>query len=180
MGLPVDKVNVIRRRLLRTLCPAVLVCLSVTGCTTPGLGRGGPPIARLVMFHELTPWLNLDPGRDAEAEGFSFFLYLFSAKGGRGVHRDGIIHIEIFRRIRTANGDSRRELVDTWTYPTSEVHYSKTPNQYFGHYYRVDLSWIPYDLSGTELEIEIRFEDEQGRVTYATRKNLLVPKKAFR
>lgn len=158
---------------------ATACCVAVTGCVTPGPRAGGPPIARVVTLYELNPWLNLDPGRDAKPEGFSFVMYLFPEKAQRGVHREGTLHVGIFQRRRAGDGDSVRELVDTWNYPTSDIHRSATPNQRFGDFYRVRLSWMPYDLSSAELEVEARFEDRHGRITHAASKNLLVPKKAF-
>lgn len=155
------------------------MCLSAAGCVNPGPRGGGPAITRVVTMYELIPWENQDPGRDAKPEGFSFYMYLFPEEARRGVHREGTLYIKIFQRTRTGDGDSIRELVDTWTYPTSDIHRSATPNRRFGDFYRVILSWMPYDLSGTELEVEARFEDRHGRVTYAARKDLLVPKKAF-
>ena len=157
-----------------------LCCGAMAGCVTGEPRRSGPSIQRVVAMYELVPWLNLDPQRDAKPEGFSFYMYLFSQQTRRGVHREGTLHIDIYRRERRGERDSIRLLVDTWTYPTSDIHRSATPNSRFGDFYRVRLSWMPYDLSGTELEVEVRFVDISGRTTHAAHKKLLVPRFAFR
>lgn len=156
---------------------AGLVTLTM-GCQ-PGLRVAGPPIVRIITLYEASPWLNLDAAQDGRPEGFSFVLYLFPENASRAVHRDGMLKVEIYRRTRTGEGDTRRDLVDTWTYSTDELHKSNTPNQHWGHFYLVRIAWPPYDLSGQQIEVETRFEDRAGRTARAMSKQMLVPLRAF-
>ncbi|RJP34969.1 MAG: hypothetical protein C4547_10140 [Phycisphaerales bacterium] len=152
--------------------------VAAAGCaTTPG--AGGPPVTRLITMFEVSPWLNLDRHRDPRPEGIAFVLYLWSDKLGRGVHRDGTLHVEIYKR-HTVGGEAVRELVDTFTYPLSQVHRSAKPNSEFGDFYYVTLSWLPYDLSGKAIDIEVRYQDPNGRVVRESPVQKLVPANAFR
>ena len=98
-----------------------LCCGAMAGCVTGEPRRSGPSIQRVVSMYELVPWLNLDPQRDAKPEGFSFYMYLFSQKTRRGVHLEGTLHIDVYRRERRGERDSFRRLVDTWTPPATST-----------------------------------------------------------
>ncbi len=164
----------------RALLAAGLVAATIGagGCATTGV-LAGPPVTRLITMFEISPWLNLDRNRDSKPEGISFVLYLWSDQLSRGVHREGTLHIELYRRMGDAE-NVRRELVDTYTYSLKDIHRSAKPNPGFGDFYLVSLSWMPYDLAGRSIEIVLRYQDPSGRVVREPPMQKLVPLKEFR
>ncbi len=164
----------------RALLAAGLVAATIGagGCATTGV-LAGPPVTRLITMFEMSPWLNLDRHRDPKPEGLSFILYLWSDQLSRGVHREGTLHIELYRRMGDAE-NVRRELVDTYTYSLKDIHRSARPNAEFGDFYLVSMSWMPYDLAGRAIEIIVRYQDPAGRIVREAPMQKLVPAQAFR
>ncbi len=141
--------------------------------------NSGSTIARVVTLYEANPWLNLDPEQDAAAEGLAFKLFLLAADGARGFHCEGTVHVELYRRIRVAEEQSRREKIEGWSYPVGELTRSSEPDGQWGDFYQVRVSWMPHDLRGAELELETKFEDVHGHVFDAAPKRIAVPANVF-
>lgn len=183
-------------RSIRYLRRAVAVCvlglaLVSTGCqTTPRSSEPGakasekskrsrsrkPPIRRVRCLYEQRPWLNLDKAGDRDPEGIRYRAFLDPETGeGRGVLRDGMFHIELYRIDRTIDGTIQRTLASDWHYPTSDVHTIAKPGM-LGEGYFVHLVWADKGIAGKEIELITTFEDPDGRKARSATKRMRVPK----
>ena len=136
----------------------------------------GPPIRRVRCLYEQRPWLNLDKAGDQDPEGMRYRIYLDPKTGaGKGVHRDGMFHIELYRIDRVGEGKVERTLASDWHYPTSAVHKIAKPGM-LGEGYFVHLMWADKDIAGHEIEIITWFEDPEGKKARSGTKRLRVPK----
>lgn len=131
-------------------------------------------VRRVRCVYEDNPWLNLDTAGDRDPEGIRFRVFLDTGDG-RGVHRDGAFHVEMYQIDRTGPGESARTLVSEWHYATSEVHRIKTPGM-LGDGYYLHLCWTSKSVAGHDIEVVTRFEDEQGNAARSGTKRLRVPK----
>lgn len=134
----------------------------------------GSVVRRVRCVYEDNPWLNLDTAGDRDPEGIRFRVFLDTGNG-RGVHRDGSFHVEMYQIDREATGDSARALVSEWHYATADVHRIKTPGM-LGDGYYLHLCWTSKSIAGHDIEIVTRFEDEQGDAARSGTKRLRVPK----
>ncbi len=166
------------------------VMLLLAGCQAPpgaGATRGGasaeakrvrrqgPPIRCVRCLYEQWPWLNLDREGDRDPEGIRYRIYLDPETGeGKGVHRDGMLHIEIYRIDQIAERKIKRTLVSDYHYPTSAVH--KVGKGMLGDGYLVKLVWADKDLAGREIELITSYEDPFGKKARSGTKRFKVPK----
>ncbi|MBI4719224.1 MAG: hypothetical protein HY763_15610 [Planctomycetes bacterium] len=158
--------------------------LLAAGCQSPQPGAGAaqgrprskplhPPIRQVVCLYEQRPWLNLDKTGDRDPEGIRYRVFLDDG-AGRGVLRDGIFHVEMYRLDRGDDGTAERILVSDWHYPTSRLDTLRA--KMLGDGYHLKFRWATKDLAGHEIEVITRFEDSDGRTIRSGTKRLRVPK----
>ncbi len=136
-------------------------------------GVGQRPIQRVFSLYDQRPWLNLDEAGDRDPEGFHYRIFLDDGTG-RGVLRDGVFHIAMYRIERGAQGEIDRTLVSDWHYPTSK--FSQIKSKLLGFGYHVRLRWASKDIAGTEVEVVTRFEGPDGNTVSAGTKRLRISK----
>ena len=161
------------------------VATVIAGCQA---GRGGSgvrtqsstarrsrqnPIVRVVCLYDQKPWLNLDAAGDRDPEGIHFRVFL-DAGGGKGVFRDGVFHVEMYRIDRQSPGEIQRTLVSDWEYPTSS--FQRVQSKVLGTGYHLRLRWATKDIAGTEIEVITQFRDVDGTVVRSDTKRARVPK----
>ena len=156
--------------------------------TTPAAGAAVKPkpvppkhhskgdVSDVACIYEQKPWLNLDAAGDRMPEGIRFRVFLDSGSG-RGVLRDGTLHVEMYRVTKAATGGLERELVSDWHYSTDAL--SPVRSKLLGMGYMVRLGWASKDLAGQEVEITARFEQPNGVSATSGTKRFRVPKFAF-
>lgn len=167
-------------RSVSMLTSVVLVCAAaaVQGCASPGGGRLRRPTPKSVIRHvaciyDQKPWFSVDKAGDLDPEGIRYRVFLDPGTG-RGVLRDGMLHIEMYQIDFTPDGTTRK-LVSDWIYPTSD--FAPVRSNLLGMGYLVRLRWASKDIAGHEVEIVTRFEDFDGNVIAgAGTKRLRVPK----
>lgn len=135
----------------------------------------GAPIRQVVCLFDQRPWLNLDSAGDRDPEGLQFRVFL-DGGAGRGVHRDGILHIEMYGITRGEGGGMERQLVSDWHYATSEL--TPVRANILGDGYYLRLRWAAKNIAGIEVEIVARFESPDGTSVRSGTKRLRVPKYA--
>ncbi|MGD2107799.1 MAG: hypothetical protein PVI86_00275 [Phycisphaerae bacterium] len=130
------------------------------------------PIRHVLCLYEQKPWLNLDTAGDADFEGIEFRVFLLDA-AQKGVLRDGMFHIEMYRIDRASDDQVERTLVSDWHYPTDTF----TPVRgILGKGYHVGLRWAYKAIAGTEIELTTRYESPAGKAVRSATKRLRVPK----
>jgi hypothetical protein len=133
----------------------------------------GPHIRNVICLYDQKPWINADAAGDLDPEGVQYRVFL-DAGGGKGVQRDGTIHVEMYRIGEDGNGKRMRTLVSDWHYPTSQ--YNRVSARILGLGYHVQLRWAKKDIAGSEVEVVTQFEDIDGNKTRGATKRLRVPK----
>lgn len=134
----------------------------------------GDVVRRVVCVYDQKPWLNLDTYGDRDPEGIKFRVFLDTG-ANYGVLRDGTIHVDMYKITRVGKDKIERTLVSDWHYPTSEISRIKNPGM-LGPGYFLHLVWASKDIAGSEVEIIVRFEDEDGNVARSGTKRLTIPK----
>lgn len=172
-----------RRRCRRYLVGllGLTAVISVSGCkTTPGNVKRGSSgqliIRRVACIYDQNPWLNLDREGDKDVEGFSFRAFLDPGTG-RGVHADGTFHIEMYRidREPETRAPIDRVLVSDWHLRSADIPTIVKPGM-LGEGYVPHLAWADKELAGSEVDIVVMFEDDDGNVARAGTKSLRIPK----
>lgn len=155
------------------------------GCQTSS-GRGGhqgifalgksegPGVRGVKCLYEIRPWLNLDAAGDRDPEGIRYRVFLDTGNG-KGQHRDGMFHIEMYRIDRVGPREIKRTLVSDWHYESSEMPRIAKPGL-CGDGYFFHLAWSDKSIAGREIEIITSFEDPQGRKARSGTKRFRVPK----
>ncbi len=138
--------------------------------------RSKDSIADVACLYEQKPWLNLDAASDRTPEGIRFRVFL-DPGDGRGVLRDGTLHVEMYQVKGTAAGGLERTLVSDWHYPMDAL--SPVRSKLLGMGYMVRLGWARKDLAGQEVELTARFEQPDGLSVVSGTKRLRIPKYAF-
>jgi len=133
----------------------------------------GPHIRNVICLYDQKPWINADAAGDLDPEGVQFRVFL-DAGDGKGVQREGMIHVEMYRIGEDGNGKRTRTLVSDWHYPTSRYH--RVSARILGLGYHVQLRWAKKDIAGSEVEVVTQFEDIDGNITRGATKRLRVPK----
>ena len=156
------------------------------GCQISGDGPGRsasgrtsrkqPVIRSVRCLYDRRPWLNLDAAGDRNPEGIQFRVFLDPGTG-KGVHAEGIFHIEMYRIDRTSADGVKRTLVSDWHYPTSAIPTIAKPGM-LGNGYHFHLRWADKDTAGHEIDLITSFEDPEGNVARSGTKRFRVPKYA--
>lgn len=133
----------------------------------------GAPIRQVVCLFDQHPWLSLDTAGDRDPEGLQFRIFL-DGGSGRGVLRDGTLHIEMYRIIRSEGGEVERKLTSDWHLPSGEL--AAVRSNMLGDGYNLKLRWAEKDVAGTEIEVIARFETPEGESIRSGTKRLRVPK----
>ncbi|MCH7807827.1 MAG: hypothetical protein IIB60_01275 [Planctomycetes bacterium] len=127
-------------------------------------------------IYDRRPWLNVDKAGDRDPEGIWYRVYL-DAGDRRGVWREGMFHIEMYRIDRVASDEIERILVSDWHYPTSTM--GRLGKGMMGEGYIIKLVWADKTIAGKEVELITQFEDTQGRKARSGTKRFRVPKYRF-
>lgn len=156
----------------------LLLLCGAAGCQPAGGKYDGPRIQLVSVLRDGNPWRNLDSVRDEKPEGIQFRVFLIPANEHKGVLVPGNLHTDLYIRNRDAQGEIRREFVNSWTYKTQDYTHKSKPTA-LGYYYVVALSWLPHDILNREVEFIVSYEDPAGRKTYAQPMRIFVPKEVF-
>jgi len=163
-----------------TACAATVLTFvtALAGCQAMGKPRPNPRIPavrRVVCLYDATPWLNLDRAGDLNPEGFRFRVFLDTGNG-RGSKVAGTLHVEMYRLERDPKTDRMtRKLVSDWHYPTADLPQIVHPGM-LGDGYFPQLVWADKDLAGSEVDVVVSFEDENGNMVRAATKRLKIPR----
>lgn len=171
----------------RRMSSAVLLAAALgllSGCHSTRSGGGptaprkthsarGPHIRNVICLYDQKPWINADAAGDLDPEGIQYRVFL-DAGDGKGVQRDGTIHIEMYRIGEDGNGKRTRTLVSDWHYPTSQ--FTLVSARILGFGYHVQLHWAKKGTAGNEIEIVTAFEGADGTISRGATKRLRVPK----
>ena len=136
--------------------------------------RQRAPIQLVACLYDQKPWLNLDAAADRDPEGIRFRVFLDPGTG-RGVLREGTLHVQMYQIDRDGPDISSRRLVSDWHYPTSAVPTIARPGA-LGEGYFLHLLWARKDTAGHDIEIVTTFEDTNGRKIRSSTKRFRVPK----
>lgn len=132
-------------------------------------------IVRVVRcIYDQNPWLNLDKFGDRDPEGVWFRAFL-DVGNNYGVHRDGTIHVDLYKIERVTKDQIERTLVSDWHYPTGEINTIQKPGM-LGEGYVLQLVWADKKIAGSEVEIIVRYEDAEGNIARSGTKRMTVPK----
>ena len=160
----------------------LIAFIALCGCRTGGdrswatarSGRKPATIKRVACLYEQKPWLSLDAAGDRDPEGIRYRVFLDPGTG-RGVLRDGTLHIEMYLLGRDADNHSTRTLASDWHYATAEFASIARPGA-LGEGYFLYLRWQSKDIAGRDIEIVTSFEDHDGRRVRSATKRFRVPK----
>lgn len=130
------------------------------------------PIRHVVCLFDQRPWLSVDAAGDADPEGIRYRVFLMP-ESGRGVHRDGKLHVELYQITRTELNQTDRTLVSDWHYPTSA--FQPLESNMLGMGYHLRLRWAIKELAGKEVEIVTAFEEPGGGIIRSGTKRFRVP-----
>jgi len=130
-------------------------------------------LRQVVSLFDQRPWLNLDTAGDRDPEGIQFRVFLVDGTT-RGVHMDGMLHVEMYRIGRLEDGSIDRKLSADWHYHTSEL--ATIRSNMLGDGYNLKLRWAEKSVAGTEIEVLTRFESADGESIRSGTKRLRVPK----
>jgi hypothetical protein len=132
----------------------------------------GPRIRNVSCLYDQKPWINADAAGDLDPEGVQYRVFL-DAGDGKGVQRDGTIHVEMYRIGEDENGKQTRTLVSDWHYPTSQF---PRVSGILGIGYHVQLRWAKKDIAGSDVEVITQFEGIDGNMARGATRRLRVPK----
>ncbi len=190
MNASADSKQLAMRRTMGS-CRAVglaLMATFVVGCQSSGSGsergssarrassRGGHSdqrIKRVRCIYGQKPWLNLDSAGDRDPEGVHFRAFLGPGEG-RCVLRDGTFHIEMYQLSRVNHEVSDRTLISEWHYSTND--FTTVDSKMLGRGYHLRLRWATKDVANQEVELIVRFEDNEGNSARSGTKRFRVPK----
>ena len=177
----------VSRGVMRVLAILAVACgfggASVTGgCHRPQAGAesrrpSAPckvrnPIRHVFCLYDQRPWLNMDAAGDRDPEGIQYRVFLLP-ETHKGVRRDGMFHIEMYRIDRKSPSEIERTLVSDWHYPTTAL--QPVESKVLGMGYHVRLRWATKDIAGREVELITQYEDAGGNVVRSGTKRLRVP-----
>lgn len=148
----------------------------VTGAARPvKRRRQGDQIRHVLCLYDQKPWLNIDTAGDRDPEGIQFRVFLLP-DAGRGVLRDGTLHIDMYQIDRKGPDQIERTLASDWHYPTSA--FQPVNAKILGMGYHLRLRWGKKGIPGHEIELITQFEDRDGNIMRSGTKRLRVPKYA--
>jgi len=159
---------------------AALACAALVsqGCRSADGVRMGRPtskgaIRNVACLYDPKPWISVDKAGDRDPEGVQYRVFLDPGTG-RGVLRDGVLHIEMYQIDAKPEGGGRT-LVSDWIYPTKDI--PPIRSNVLGMGYHLRLRWAKKAMVGHEVELVTRFEDAEGNtIATAGTKRLRVPK----
>lgn len=162
--------------LVSTACQAPRATGSAAAKRSRASRRHEVPIQHLRSLFDQRPWLNLDAAGDRDPEGIHYRVFLDDGSG-KGVHRDGVLHVEMYLIDRTESGELQRTLVSDWKAPTSN--FQPVKSKMLGMGYHVRLRWASKATAGHEVELVTRYDGLDGNVVQSATKRLRVPRYAF-
>ncbi len=171
---------------------ALLLIAASAGCVEPGRpdlpgpdssaarrlpGYSADPVMKVICLFRPEPacFRSFDPEGDPNPEGFTFTLYLVSARTEKGIHPEGTIQVKMYRLEPTDQGIVKRDLVyESRPVPAHTLTYS-TRRTALGWGYAPSFFWGNADVLGYKVEVVVEFTGVDGRVVRSQPRGLKVP-----